>query len=197
MKSESKLLPFDDVTIGDLEKRRVFAVRTDRVRSQVSGMEMDVDRLEVPDWVNVVAIARGDDGEQKALLVRQWRFGCRDFSLELPAGVVDEGESPRDAALRELREETGHAPASDADVVELGTTWPNAAFMTNTMTTFFVPDAVPVGELALDETEELEVVVVPAHQLGDMVRTGEIRTASAVAALGMWWLHRSSEESAT
>ena len=67
------------------------------------------------DWCNVVAVTPDDC----LVLVWQYRFGIEGFSLEIPGGVVDPGESPEQAARRELQEETGYvadsfeAPADD------------------------------------------------------------------------------------
>lgn len=185
----TSLKPFLEVSEGEPDPRRVFTVRSDRVRSQVRDHEMTVDRLVTTDWVNVVAIARDDDGEDKLLCVRQWRFGSRSFSLELPAGLIDPGEDPRNAALRELREETGYAPAEDTAVMLLGETSPNAAFMGNTMFTYLVPHAVKVAEQDLDENEEVEVCAVPVGELEHAVRRGAFINGMSLVALYRYSLH--------
>ena len=186
---KTALLPFEELSRGEPDQRHVFAVRSDRVRSQTTGRELDVDRIVSPNWVNVVAFAE-EDGERVLLCVRQWRFGRGSFSLEIPAGIIDPGEAPRAAALRELREETGYAAASEDDVIELGFTEPNPAILTNEQHTFLVERAVRVGELALDDTEEIEVVKVPATQVDGLVRDGTLRSAVVLAAL---LLHRVRE----
>lgn len=178
----TSLLPFEELGRGELDQRHVFAVRSDRVRSQTTGRELVVDRIVAGDWVNVVAFADEPDGPV-LLCVRQWRFGRGSFSLEIPAGLVDEGEDLRDAALRELREETGYAPASPDDVELLGVTEPNPAILTNVQATYLVKNAVPVGELALDENEELEVVKVPVAEIDERVRAGGMKSAVVLAAL--------------
>ena len=185
------LLPFEEIEEGALDQRRIFAVRQDRVRSQRTGKEMQVDRLVVPDWVNVVAFA-GEGDSRSLLLVRQWRFGARQFCLELPAGMVDPGEQARPAALRELLEETGHAPASDDDVVCLGETLPNAAFMNNRVTSFLVQNTVKIAEPKLDATEELELSTLPIAQIDDAVRSGQLVNSLGLVALYRWRLHQQS-----
>ena len=64
--------------------------------------------LDAPAWVNVVAVVRDAAGEECFLMVRQYRHGAERVTLEFPAGLVDAGEDPGQAARRELLEETGH-----------------------------------------------------------------------------------------
>lgn len=181
------LEPFDEVAEGELVRRRVLAVRGDKVRSRARGVEMDVDRILCPDFVNVVALTE-HEGVPSLVLVRQWRFGQRDFSISLPGGLVDAGESPLAAGLRELREETGYAPDSDEDVVDLGLSHPNPAIMTNVCAHVLVKRAVRVGPPELDENEELEVLHLPLSELEGALADGELTDALAQAALLRWRL---------
>lgn len=184
------ILPFVKVAQGTPDVRRILAVRTDRVRSASSGRELDVDRVITADWVNVVALVPGED-EDALLLVRQWRFGRETFTLEVPAGLVESGEEPEAAALRELREETGCAPAPGSAVVYLGRTLPNPAFMTNALHTYWVPRALRVQAPSPDPHEELEVVLLPISQLEHRIREGQLESALVLAALYRWRLHAS------
>src|SRR5687768_1966342 len=97
---------WDEISRGEPDKRKIFTVRSDVIRSRNTGRQYTVDRLECANWVNVVALTENDE----LVLVKQWRFGARAFTLELPAGLVEEGERALDAGLRELVEETGYAP---------------------------------------------------------------------------------------
>jgi 8-oxo-dGTP pyrophosphatase MutT (NUDIX family) len=178
------LLPWDEVSEGVPDRRRVFTVRSDVVRSQSTGKSFTVDRLVAADWVNVVAICSGE-----MLFVRQWRFGARAFTVELPAGLVERDEDPMVGGLRELREETGYAPGPQGARI-IGSCWPNPAFMQNHCTTIFVPDAVKVGELDLDPTEELEVLTIPVAEIEARLKGGELSTALGVVALTWWLLQR-------
>jgi 8-oxo-dGTP pyrophosphatase MutT (NUDIX family) len=180
--TKTSLLAFEEISRGDPDPKHVFTVRSDVVRSRTSGREIVVDRIDARDFVNVIAYAE-EDGQRFALFVRQWRFGSAEFSLEFPAGLIDDGEDPRDAALRELREETGYAPVDAAEVMHLGTARPNPAILTNWQWTYLVPRAVKVAELDLDDTEEIEVVKVPVDQIDALVRSGELDSALVFAAL--------------
>ncbi len=173
------LLPFVEVEEGAIERKRIFALRQDRVRSGSTGREMRVDRILAPDWVNVVAF----DDDDHLLLVRQWRFGTREFSVEIPAGALEPGEDPLVGGLRELVEETGYTPVDDAAVVLLGATRPNAAFMNNRCFSIFVPRAKKTRAQALDATEEVEVLRVPRHDVDDLARRGAERCANPSAPM--------------
>jgi 8-oxo-dGTP pyrophosphatase MutT (NUDIX family) len=175
-----KIEPWDEVSEGAPDPRRVFTVRSDVVRSRVTGREHIVDRLLVPDWVNVVAVTEHNE----MLFVRQWRFGTRTFTLEIPAGLVEPGEESLEAGQRELLEETGYA-GPDARVI--GTVFPNPAFMNNRTTTIYLPRVTRVAEQRLDPMEELEIVKVPIAEVDRMLKEGgELATAIGMVAL-MWW----------
>ena len=87
---------------------RVFEVLGRTFRHPVRRTEREFVVIEAPDWVNVVALTP----DQQLVLVRQFRYGIGEFSLEVPGGIVEPGEDPVVAGLRELREETGFAGAS-------------------------------------------------------------------------------------
>lgn len=179
------LLPFLEVSQGESDRRRVFTIRSDQVKSQLSGRTFTVDRLIGPDWVNVVAITP----DQRLVLVRQWRFGTRSFTWELPAGLVEHGEDPLQAGLRELREETGYAPVDGAQARVIGVVHPNPAFMSNVCTTVLAPNCALAGEQQLDPSEEIEIGTVPLDELPARVASGELSTA--LGLVGLYWWERS------
>ena len=107
------------------------------------------------DWVTIIVEKDG-----KFLREKQLRFGIMKESHEFPCGLVEDGELPKNAALRELREETGILISGDVEKVKyLGTFAANPAFMTNHMHYFYVNlDDVEydVVETEFDEHEKLE-----------------------------------------
>jgi len=154
----------------------IFSVRRDRSRSQGTGQTHDFHVLETGDWVNVVPLTR--DG--RVVMVRQFRHGIRDLTLEVPAGLIDEtDQTPTDAALRELREETGYRSDSSAP---LGVVHPNPAIMNNRCHMYVAYDVEPAGEPQWDSTEELAVETVPLDEVPQLIRQGVISNALTVVA---------------
>jgi 8-oxo-dGTP pyrophosphatase MutT (NUDIX family) len=129
-----------------------------------------------PDWTNVLAITEDDH----AVFVWQYRHGTDALSLEIPGGVNDAGETPLEAATRELREETGYG-ASAWEV--LATSHPNPALQGNTQHTFLARGARVVGETEFDETEECEVALVPVRDLAALVDEGHVTHSSTILAI--------------
>jgi 8-oxo-dGTP pyrophosphatase MutT (NUDIX family) len=155
---------------------RLFRVIHERRRNPRNGHELDALRLESPDWVNVVPVTA--DGH--LLLVRQFRFGVRSSTLEIPGGMVHRGEDPAVAAARELREETGHVARR---LVALPPVEPNPAFLGNLCHQYLAEDVQPCGGLDQDPGEDL---VVERHSLDAvraMVASGVIRHSLVLTAL--------------
>jgi ADP-ribose pyrophosphatase len=183
----TRLLPFDEVSEGAVEHRRVFSVRSDVVRSRSQGLELKVDRILAPHWVNVVALCE-HEGREHLILVRQWRFGQSGFSVALPGGIVDDGESFLAAGLRELLEETGYAPSADAGAHEMARSHPNPALFTNLCGHLLAPRVELVALPSPDEVEELEVLLVPVDELDDVLAEGHVTDPLGLAALLHWRL---------
>jgi len=134
--------------------------------------------LSAPDWVNVIPLL--PDG--RVLLVRQWRFGLSAPTLEIPGGMV-EGEDPRQAAARELLEETGYRATSWECLGELH---PNPAFIANRILTYLATDLTRVGEPEGDGEEEITVETASLEDIPGLIAAGEITHSLVVAA---FYLH--------
>jgi 8-oxo-dGTP pyrophosphatase MutT (NUDIX family) len=117
--------------------------------------------LDTKNWAIVIPVLSTSEGK-KFVMVWQWRHGSKSLSLEFPGGVFEAGENPKEAALRELQEETGYVPGK---ITELGEFSPNPAIMTNRVHFFLAEDLNIPGKQHLDEDEYVEVVTVDTAEV--------------------------------
>jgi len=154
---------------------RVFTVRADRSVHPVSGHEREYFVIESCDWVNVIALT----ADQQVVLIEQFRHGIGEPALEIPGGMVDAGEDPLAAGLRELREETGYGGGEGRII---GVVHPNPALLDNRAFSVLVEGVELVGEPNLDEGEDIAVDLVPLSDVPAMITAGRISHALVVAA---------------
>lgn len=156
------------------------------MESPATGENHSFYRIESAEWVNVVALTRDDD----LVLIRQYRHGAREITLEIPGGLVDPGEQPIEAARRELLEETGYAAAR---IESLGSINPNPALFANRVHMWVALDCESVAPIRNSSTEETIVERLPLRELGATVRAGRIDHALVVATLYAFELWRQAE----
>jgi ADP-ribose pyrophosphatase len=174
--SRNSIQPWQRVDSETLYTCRIFSLRKDRNRSPRDGKEYDFFVLDSGEWVNILPVTADD----QAVLVRQYRHGIDDMTLEIPGGMVDPHDSsPLHAARREMQEETGY---DSDDITPLGSIHPNPAIQGNRCHTFLARNVEKRFELQFDSTEETEVVLVPVTQLPNLVRQGRITHALVVTA---------------
>jgi ADP-ribose pyrophosphatase len=131
--------------------------------------------IEAVDWVNVIAMTR----DQRVVLIRQFRVGSNEVCLEIPGGMVDPGETPAEAAARELAEETGYA---SVHWHALGRVSPNPAIMTNHLYTFLARDAVQTSPPRPEGSEVIAVETATLAECHAAIRDGRIDHALVIAA---------------
>lgn len=113
------------------------------------------------------------------VLVRQYRYGANRVLWEIPAGTVDEGESPRECAVRECEEETGYRPTR---VASLGS-FDGAPAGSDETTFLFLMSGVIKGKMNLDPDEHLTVGEFSVAKVRQMLESGVIRDAKAIVGL--------------
>ena len=151
-------------------------VRVDRIRF-AGGAEGRREIVQGPDCAVVVAV----DAQMRVLLVRQFRSAVGVELLELPAGGIDAGESPLQAAQRELREETGYAAA---ELRELGSYYASPGVLSEQMFAFLAT-GLSEASLPADDDEYIEVELLPFAQALELARAGGFHDAKTLAALLM------------
>ena len=157
-----------------------YDVTRDRVRVPATGKEMDYYVVRARrDAASIVAT----DDAGRVLLVQQWRHTIQKLIWEIPAGAIDAGETPRDAAARELREESGYEV--DASTVEpLYTYHPAVGSMSVTFHLFHGRGLRQVG--AHDPNEIHAVRLVDRGEIEAMIARNEIVDGMSLTALMIW-----------
>ena len=152
----------------------VINVRVDTVRLP-NGRESDREIVYYPSSVCVVAV----DPHQNVILVRQFRKTADRFLMEVPAGKMEPGEDPEEAALRELQEETGHAAAKWQ---LLGAFFLNPSLSPQYTHAYLATD-LKLSNLDADADEFIELRRVPFTDVGALITDGSIQDAKSIAAL--------------
>ena len=133
-----------------------------------------------PGAVGVLAFVKPN----QILLVKQYRHPIRDFTYEIPAGKLDQGENPLVCVKRELAEETGYRAKRVRKLLHF---WPTAAFSDETIHLYIAEDLSPT-DAHPDDDEYLEVVTVSPTQLEAMIRRGQIHDSKTLIAYLAWRL---------
>jgi len=154
---------------------RIFNLRRDRARSPRTGKEHDFFVIESPPWVNVIPLT----AENQVVMIRQYRHGTGEVTLEIPGGLVEAQDTPIEAARRELREETGYR---EDKIISLGDVHPNPAIQNNRCYTFLATNVYCAGRQELDDKEDIEVVTHALAEIPQLIREGVITHSLIVVA---------------
>jgi ADP-ribose pyrophosphatase len=157
----------------------IFRVRTERALSPRTKMAGEFYTLDCGSWVNVVPITAAGE----VVMIRQYRHGTHRVHLEIPGGLVDEAD-PRDAAIRELAEETGY---EGSPVTFLGSVSPNPALFNNRCYTYLVENVRKTRVVSLDPNEDIEVRLFPLLSVPSLITEGRIDHALVVVAFHLYF----------
>ena len=157
---------------------KVFTVERDHVELP-HGRTVVLDVVRHPK--SVVLIPMPDPGH--VILIRQYRHAVGQWLWELPAGSVDEGESPEQAARRECHEEVGQVPQT---IVRISALYPTPGYCDEEMIFFRLSGlSDPAEAAALDEDESIEVQTFALREARDMARHGQITDMKTLVGLTM------------
>ena len=151
-----------------------FSVRVDKVRLP-DGRITTREIAEHGPSVCIVPV----DPQGNVLLVRQYRKPIEDQLLEVPAGGIEPGESPLEAAVRELQEEVGF---SAKEIQLLSSFWISPGWCTEFMHAYLATQLEP-ARLPADYDENIAVVPVPLDEVDGLMQSGEINDVKSIASL--------------
>jgi ADP-ribose pyrophosphatase len=167
-----KLLSSTEIT-----KTPIFRVTLDRA---IDPDGFEIQRIIVQHGGSAVVMPVDD--RKRILLVRQYRLPARRYLWELPAGRVDEGETPLQAARRELAEETGYRAKAWKKLAEF---YASPGFLAEKMTIYLATGLKP-GEAEPMEDERIEARWFTAKELDDDIRAGKILDAKTMIGFLRW-----------
>jgi ADP-ribose pyrophosphatase len=156
---------------------RILKLRVDTVR-EADGRRSTREIVEHTPCIAVVAV----DADENILLVKQFRLAAGKELLEIPAGGIDQGESPEEAVVREMREETGLRPNR---VKRLTGFYLSPGFSSEYLHLFLVSEFEP-DPLSAEDTAGIELVKVPVSQIRELITSGKIEDGKSVAGLLMY-----------
>ncbi len=159
-----------------LFRRPWLTVRRDCVELPDGRQNPEFYVMEYPDWVNVIALT--EDG--KFVMERQYRHGLGKTCFEIPAGVIEKGETPLEAAKRELMEETGYG---DGEWSKILTVSGNSSTTNNLSHCFVAKGVKKIGSQHLDSTEDLQIVLMDEAEVKDLMVNDQIRQSLMAAPL--------------
>jgi 8-oxo-dGTP pyrophosphatase MutT (NUDIX family) len=171
-----KARPWQVLASRPLLERRWLSIHEQRIALPQGGEIEEFHLIQAPDWSAVLALTE----EGQVVLVEQYRHGAERMSLELPAGVIDPGESPLEAAQRELVEETGYI-ASEWQLLHTVNTEPSRH--TNRAHFYFASGARRAQDTRFDPSESIEVRLASPAELSQRLDAGEIVHGLHVGAI--------------
>jgi ADP-ribose diphosphatase len=174
------------ISSRELLKNKLFSV-VEEVATDPGGFEIKRSIIRHPGSAVMMAV----DDHDRVLLVKQFRLPAQRELWELPAGRLDPGESPLQAAKRELREETGYAAK---EWTKIATFWASPGYVDEKMHLFLAHELTQ-GEQEPMEDERIEIHWFAAKELQELVRDGKILDAKTLIGYYSWLDHKKTHRS--
>lgn len=142
-----------------------------------NGRKMKYTRFNMPDFVVIVPIT--SDG--KIVMERNYRYPIDEYALELPAGIIDGGEEPKECAVRELKEETGYTAGKMEQI-----TWYYPISALNDQKGYvFIASELQEGEPQQEDSEEMTIEHYRIEDVFKLFNRGEIKHSPSMVALAV------------
>ena len=120
--------------------------------------------------------------DNKFIFEKQYRYAMQEEIIEVPAGKLEKGEVPLEAAKRELLEETGYRPL---EMVHLGDSYPTPGYSSEVIHLYYCPKAVK-EERHLDQDENIELIYLTLEEIEQMITDGKIKDSKTVATIHLY-----------
>lgn len=169
-----------------------YEVLESKVTHEGKIVKITVDKLRMPDGSEAYreTVIRGKnaaavlavDNDGSLIFVRQYRHAFGEMLLEIPAGVLEDGEEPEKGVLRELEEETGKKAETLEFLCEM---YPTVGYCTEKIQLFIATDLTE-GQQKLDADEFLEIEKYTPEEAVEMIYKGQIKDGKAIAAIFAW-----------
>ena len=173
---------WDTVSSSEPINLKIFKAVWHTRRNPNSESESDFITLQSQPWVNIIPITK----EGNIVLIKQYRHGVDDITIEIPGGLVENSEKPISAAQRECIEETGYIGDGVAELI--GETQPNPAFLDNICYHFVWRNCSKQIKQKLDEHEDIAVFEVPIWEIKKMILIKEIKHSLVLDAFFFYHL---------
>jgi len=174
----------EETKAGKVESRRVYtgkiiSVDVDTVRFP-DGSTGELEMIRHPGASAIVPFLSDPRGEDpQVLMIRQYRYAADGYLYEIPAGRLDQGENPRDCAVRELKEETGCTAEHFDHLLTMYTT----PGFTDEKIHLFMATGLVAGETKHEVDEFLDLHPIRLSRALEMVEAGEIQDAKTIIGL--------------
>lgn len=169
---------FEEKTTSSREifSGKILRLRVDDV-TLPDGAESKREIVEHPGAVAIVAV----NSSRELLLVKQYRKPIEQVTLEIPAGLLEKGEEPKDCGARELEEETGYQANN---LQHLTTCYTSPGFSNEKLAVFLATDLIKT-EQNLDDDEFVEIETIPLAKALEMIKDGEIVDGKTILGITM------------
>ncbi len=174
-----------------ISSKEVYSSRdfriTEDVASDESGFEIRRSVVRHPGSAVMMAV----DSLDRVLLIRQYRLPAGTYLWEVPAGKLDPGETPLEAAKRELKEETGYAAETWTPMISY---WPSPGFCAEKMNLFLATN-LTAGEATPMDDEQIEARWFTREEIEAMIHSGEMQDGKTLIAFLHWIAYKPAYQS--